>query len=30
MFNNFFPENHTIYVIQWENVIEPDTAETTI
>jgi hypothetical protein len=30
MFNNFFPENCTVYEIMWKNMAEPDRPHTTL
>jgi len=28
--NNIFPENHTVYVIMWKNVVETDRPQATM
>jgi len=30
MFNNFFPENRSVYEMMWKNVVESDGSQMTI
>jgi len=30
MFNNFFPENHAVYVTMWKNIVQPDRSKTIV